>query len=90
MSVRETLELVAVILERVRLLLLPLALMLLVVPLAPPSKTPKEMDEKSSEPLLAVTSTLEPSTSGPVTLVNVTLVAAVTSPWKARSSMFEN
>ena len=88
--VNETVGLVAETLPRVRLPVAPLAVRILVEPLLPANWIPDVIEEKLMGPLLAVTSTLEPSDSEPVTLVEVTLVAAVTSPWKARSSMFKN
>ena len=83
-------ELVAETFPSVRLPVAPLALMILVEPLLPANWIPEVMEEKLMGPLLAVTSTLEPSDNGPVTLVKVMLVAAVTSPWKDKSSTCEN
>ena len=88
--VSETVALVAETLPRVRLPVAPLAVRILVEPLLPESWIPDVIEEKLMGPLLAVTSTLEPSDSEPVTLVEVTLVAAVTSPWKDKSSTCEN
>ena len=87
--VNETVGFVAETLPRVRLPVAPLVVRILVEPLLPANWIPAVIEEKLMGPLLAVTSTLEPSDSGPVTLVKVMLVAAVTSPWKDRSSTCE-
>ena len=86
--VNATLELVTELPPSVILPFVPLAVSTFVVPSAPSNKIPDVMVEKSSGPLLAVTSAPDPSTSGPSTLVNVTVVAAATSPWNAKSSIF--
>ena len=78
--VNETLGLVAATFPRVRLPVAPPAVRTFVEPLTPTSLIPAEIVEKLIGPLLAVTSTLVLSDSGPATLVKVMLVSAVTSP----------
>ena len=90
LRVNETVGLVAETFPRVRLPVAPLAVRILVEPLLPASWIPAEIEEKLMGPLLAVTPTFEPKESGPTTLVKVILVAAITLPWKDRSSTCEN
>ena len=90
LRVSATFELVATTLPRKRPPVAPLAVKMFVEPLLPPSRMPDGITEKSMGPLLAVTSTLDPSKSSLATLVNATLVWAVTSPLRNRLPICEN
>ena len=89
-NVNDTVEFVAVTDPSVRLPVAPLAVRMFVEPLLPASWIPDAIVVKSIGPLLAVTSTFDPKDSGPATLVNAILVAAVTSPFRTKFPICEN